>query len=58
VASPAGPCAASTAAPAAVFNAGAGVVMTGNRSSSESRCVTNGMAAPPPTVATAESDAS
>ena len=47
-----------TAAPAAMASAGSGVVTTGARSCSESRWVTSGMAAPPPTVATAETLAS
>ena len=52
-----GPPAASSAAPAAAFSAGCGVVTTGTRNCSDSRWVTNGIAAPPPTVATAESEA-
>ena len=45
---------ASTAAPAATFSCDCGVVTTGARSRVDSCCVTSGMFAPPPTVATAE----
>jgi hypothetical protein len=48
------PLAATTAAPAAIPKTGSGVVTTGARSCSDSRWVTSGIAAPPPTVATAE----
>ena len=44
---------ASSAAPAATFSCDCGVVMTGTRNCSDSRWVTSGMPAPPPTVATA-----
>ena len=45
---------ATSAAPAAMFSSAWGVVTTGARSCSDSRCVTSGIAAPPPTVAIAE----
>ncbi len=48
---------ATSAAPAATFSAASGVVTTGARSRSDSRWVTSGMAAPPPTVATAATSA-
>ncbi len=47
------PRSASSAAPAATLSWDCGVVTTGARSRSDSRWVTSGMLAPPPTVATA-----
>jgi hypothetical protein len=52
------PVAAAAAAPAAMTSCGWGVVTTGARSRSDRLCVTIGTAAPPPTVATAETLAS
>ena len=48
------PVPASTAAPVAAANPGWGSVTMGTRSCSDSRWVINGIAAPPPTVATAD----
>ena len=48
------PRSASSAAPAATLSWDCGVVTTGARSRSDSRWVTSGMPAPPPTVATAD----
>ena len=52
-ASASAPNAANSAAPTAALRAGCGVVTTGSRVCSESRCVTRGILAPPPTTASA-----